>query len=205
MALIIADRVKETTITTGTGDISLGGRTFGGFQTFSEAIGDGNTTYYCIQNDSRFEIGLGTYTNSTNSLSRDTVLQSSNSDNKINISGVGIVVCVVPADKLIYKDDDDSVVFPTPLVFKRSDDGDYWQAFSTDFTNRVTSFYMEEGSDPSWTIGLKTSNSDISKPFYGYVSAKDGFVDGKGNGYSILSIGDGGNEGFEVDHRYQKV
>jgi len=50
MALIIADRVKETTITEGTGTITLSGATFGGFQSFSSAIGEGNTTYYCIQN-----------------------------------------------------------------------------------------------------------------------------------------------------------
>src|SRR6056300_1387477 len=107
MSLIIADRVKETTITTGTGTISLSGRTFGGFQTFAEAIGDGNITYYCIQHDSQFEIGQGTYTASTNSFSRYTVFQSSNNDNKIDIQGVGIIFSVVPADKLVYKDGDD--------------------------------------------------------------------------------------------------
>jgi hypothetical protein len=62
MALIIADRVKETTITSGVGTLTLSGSTFGGFQTFAEAIGDGNTTYYCIQNEGQFEIGIGTYT-----------------------------------------------------------------------------------------------------------------------------------------------
>ena len=96
MALIIADRVKETTITSGTGRITLSGATFGGFQSFSESIGDGNTTYYCIQNESQFEIGIGEYRASDNTLSRDTIFQSSNSDNQINIDGVGIVFCVVP-------------------------------------------------------------------------------------------------------------
>jgi len=61
MALIISDRVKETTITEGTGSLTLSGATFGGFQTFSSAIGNGNTTYYCIQNGDRFEIGIGTF------------------------------------------------------------------------------------------------------------------------------------------------
>ena len=205
MALIIADRVKETTITTGTGTISLSGRTFGGFQTFAEAIGNGNITYYCIQNDSQFEIGLGTYTSSTNSLSRDTVFQSSNSDNKININGVGIVFCVVPADKLVYKDDDDAVVFPTPFVFKRSDDGDYWQAFSTDYTNRVASFYIDEGTDPTWKIGLKTSQSEIIAPYYAYVSAKDGFIELRGNSSSILSIGDEDAQGLQVNHQLKNI
>ena len=205
MALIIADRVKETTITEGAGTITLSGRTFGGFQTFAEAIGNGNITYYCIQNDSQFEIGLGTYTSSTNSLSRDTVFQSSNSDNKININGVGIVFCVVPADKLVYKDDDDAVVFPTPFVFKRSDDGDYWQAFSTDYTNRVASFYIDEGADPTWKIGLKTSQSEIIAPYYAYVSAKDGFIELRGNSSSILSIGDEDAQGLQVNHQLKNI
>ena len=113
MALIIADRVKETTTTQGAGIITLSGATFGGFQSFSNAIGDGNTTYYCIQNESNFEIGIGTY--SSNTLSRDTVFQSSNSDSKISISGAAIVFCVVPADRLVFKDETNSVVFPTPF------------------------------------------------------------------------------------------
>jgi len=205
MALIIADRVKESTITTGTGRISLSGATFGGFQTFAEAIGDGNLTYYCIQSFDQFEIGQGTYRASDNSISRDTVFESSNNDNLINTAGVSIVFSVVPADKLVYKDEDDAVVFPTPFTFKRSDTGDYWQAYSTNFTNRVTAFHIDEGADPTWTIGLKTSSSDIIKPYYGYISANDGFIELKGNAYSILSIGDQTNEGLKVDHRYQRI
>lgn len=205
MALIIADRVKETTITSGTGTITLSGRTFGGFQTFSGAIGDGNTTYYCIQNEDQFEIGIGTYTAGTNTLSRDTIFQSSNSDNKISINGVGIVFSVVPADRLIYKDESNSVVFPTPFAFKRTDDGDYWQALSTDYTNRVASFFIAEGTDPTWKIGLKTTQSETVAPYYAYVSGKDGFIELRGNSSSILSIGDGASEGLQVTHQLKNI
>ena len=205
MSLIIADRVKETTITSGTGAITLSGRTFGGFQTFSGAIGDGNTTYYCIQNEDQFEIGIGTYTASTNTLSRDTIFQSSNSDNKISINGVGIVFSVVPADRLIYKDESNSVVFPTPFAFKRTDDGDYWQALSTDYTNRVASFFIAEGTDPTWKIGLKTTQSETVAPYYAYVSGKDGFIELRGNSSSILSIGDGASEGLQVTHQLKNI
>ena len=205
MSLIIADRVKETTITSGTGTITLSGRTFGGFQTFSGAIGDGNTTYYCIQNEDQFEIGIGTYTAGTNTLSRDTIFQSSNSDNKISSNGVGIVFSVVPADRLIYKDENNSVVFPTPFAFKRTDNGDYWQALSTDFTNRVASFFINEGTDPTWKIGLKTSQSETVAPYYAYVSAKDGFIELRGNSSSILSIGDGASEGLQVNHQLKNI
>ncbi len=77
MALVLADRVKETTTTTGTGTITLAGAVTG-FQSFS-AIGNGNTTYYTIagQGNSEWEIGIGTYTSSGTTLSRDTVLASS--------------------------------------------------------------------------------------------------------------------------------
>jgi hypothetical protein len=77
MPLVLADRVRETTTTTGTGTVTLAGAVTG-FQSFS-AIGDGNTTYYTIagQGNSEWEIGIGTYTASGTTLSRDTVLASS--------------------------------------------------------------------------------------------------------------------------------
>jgi len=77
MPLVLADRVKETTTSTGTGTITLAG-TVAGFQSFS-VIGDGNTTYYTIagQGNSEWEVGIGTYTVSGTTLSRDTVLASS--------------------------------------------------------------------------------------------------------------------------------
>ena len=77
MALVFKDRVRETTTTTGTGTVTLAGAVTG-FQTFS-AIGDGNTTYYTIALGTEWEVGVGTYTSSGTTLSRDTVLASSNS------------------------------------------------------------------------------------------------------------------------------
>ncbi len=96
MALVISDRVKETTTTSGTGSITLGGAV-GGFVSFSSAIGEGNKTYYVIENDTRWEIGVGTY--SSGSLSRDTVLSSSSGSSKIELSGVSFVFVALPASK----------------------------------------------------------------------------------------------------------
>lgn len=77
MALVVADRVKETTTTTGQGTVTLAGAVTG-FQSFA-AIGNANTTFYCIagQGTAEWEVGIGTYTSSGTTLSRDTVLASS--------------------------------------------------------------------------------------------------------------------------------
>lgn len=86
MALVLKDRVQETTTTTGTGAITLAGAVTG-YQSFS-VIGNGNTTYYCITDNTNWEVGLGTYTAAGTSLSRDTIFASSNSNNPVNW-GVG--------------------------------------------------------------------------------------------------------------------
>jgi hypothetical protein len=84
MALILADRVQETTTTTGTGTVTLAGAV-SGFQSFA-AIGNGNSTYYTITNGTDWEVGIGTYTSSGTTLSRTTVLSSSNSGSLVSFS-----------------------------------------------------------------------------------------------------------------------
>ena len=86
MALVVADRVKETTTTTGTGTVTLLGASTG-YQSFS-AIGNSNTTYYTIAatTGTEWEVGIGTYTSSGTTLSRDTVLSSSNSGSLVSFS-----------------------------------------------------------------------------------------------------------------------
>lgn len=105
--LVISDRVKESSLTTGTGPVVLR-FPVGAFQTFSNGIGDGNSTYYCIENGKRWEVGFGTYTQSNNSLSRDVVFDSSSGGAKINLDGPSIVFCTLPADKAIFKDTADA-------------------------------------------------------------------------------------------------
>lgn len=98
MALVIADRVQETTTTTGTGTITLGGAVVG-YQSFA-AVGNSNTTYYCIaaQSGTEWEVGIGTYTSSGTTLSRDTILASSNSNNAVNFgAGTKNVFVTYPA------------------------------------------------------------------------------------------------------------
>ena len=103
MALVFADRVKETTTTTGTGTITLAGAATG-FQSFA-AVGNGNTTYYTISGGSEWEVGIGTYTSAGTTLSRTTVLASSNAGSLVTFSaGTKEVICTYPSEKLVIQD-----------------------------------------------------------------------------------------------------
>jgi hypothetical protein len=105
MALVLADRVKDTTTTTGTGSVTLSGSPPAGFQSFGAAIGNGNTTYYTISGGSQFEVGIGTYNSAGPTLNRDTVLSSSNSGSLVNFSaGTKDVFVTYPAEKSVNED-----------------------------------------------------------------------------------------------------
>lgn len=112
MPLVLKDRVKETTTTAGTGTVTLAGAVTG-FQTFA-IIGNGNTTYYCIagQGTAEWEVGIGTYTSSGTTLSRDTVLASSaGGTTKVTFSaGTKDVFCTYPAEKSVNFDAAGAVV-----------------------------------------------------------------------------------------------
>lgn len=99
---ILSDRVKESSITEGNVNYITLNDTFGSFQSFREGIGDNNTTYYTIENNDQFEVGIGTYQEETNTLYRDKVLASSNNDERIVLLGVSVVFCTYPADKSFF-------------------------------------------------------------------------------------------------------
>ena len=107
MALVINDRVKETSTTTGTGTLDLAGAS-SGFVTFVAGIGNSNTTYYAIheQGTNNWEVGIGTVTDATpDTLARTTVLNTSaGNTSKINFSGTLDVFCTMPASKTVYLD-----------------------------------------------------------------------------------------------------
>ena len=105
MALVLKDRVKVTSTTTGTGTLTLAGAATG-YQSFA-AIGNGNTTYYAITDPATgdWEVGLGTYTSSGTTLSRTTILSSSNAGSVVDLqAGTKEVFCVYPAEKAIYEE-----------------------------------------------------------------------------------------------------
>ena len=126
MALVLNDRVKETTTTTGTGTVNLAGAETG-FETFVAGIGNTNTTYYAIvhQSADEFEVGLGTVSDSSpDTLSRTTIISSSNSDSAVNFSaGTKDVFCTLPASKAVFIDGSGDLEFNAPgddFSFKNS-------------------------------------------------------------------------------------
>lgn len=143
-AQTLKDRVRETTATEGTGTVTLAGAVtgFNGFST----VGDGNTTYYAIahRTQNEWEMGVGTYTLSGSTLSRDTIISSSNSDSIVSFSaGTKDVFVTVPASKVVFVDSAGVVVNEAPyiidvtnaealLVRKNADGGD---VLTVDTTN----------------------------------------------------------------------
>ena len=117
MALVLADRIQETTTTTGTGTVTLLGAVQG-YQSFA-AVGNANTTYYTIagQGTTEWEVGLGTYTSSGTTLSRTTVLGSSNSGSLVNFSaGTKNVFVTYPAAKAVWTDSPSTFGFKNRLI-----------------------------------------------------------------------------------------
>ena len=109
MAIVVKDRVKVTTSTTGTGTLTLGSAETD-FQSFS-VIGDGNQTYYAIKSDAGWEVGIGTYTHSGTTLSRDTILESSNSGSAVSLTGTSTVFTTYPAERASFSDQGISKTF----------------------------------------------------------------------------------------------
>jgi len=114
MALIQADRVKETSTTTGTGNFTLAGAVTG-FRTFSTGVGVGNTCYYAITDGTNYEVGLGTL-NSTSVLARTTVLTSSNSNSAVDWgAGSKDVFTTYPGAKAVILDSNNELSLGSAL------------------------------------------------------------------------------------------
>ena len=177
MAFVLNDRVKETTTTTGTGTINLAGAATG-FETFVAGIGNSNVTYYCIagQGTAEFEVGIGTVTDaSPDTLSRTTILSSSNSDSAVNFSaGTKDVFCTLPASKTI-RELDTALNVPTGTTAQRASSpaaGDLrFNTTSSKFEGYsgsawgnvgegnflVTNIFAGDGSDTTFTISNAVS------------------------------------------------
>jgi hypothetical protein len=111
MALVVYDRVQETTATTGTGTITLAGAV-SGFQSFA-VVGNGNTTYYTITSGTAWEVGIGTYTTVGTTLARTTILSNSlGTTVAISLTGTSTVFVTYPSEKSVYQDSTNTAYAP---------------------------------------------------------------------------------------------
>ena len=179
MALVIADRVRETTTTTGTGTVNLGGAV-SNFETFTANLSNSDTTYYSIVDNTNgaFEVGLGTFaTGSPNTLARTTVIASSNSNSAVNFgSGTKDVFITIPATKMIVKDASGNVSIDGDVTV--SDGTNDFDVASHDGTNGLKlggtvvtssaaelnildgkSFVDEDGMDSNSATGIPSQQS----------------------------------------------
>jgi len=161
MAFVINDRVKETSTSTGTGTFNLAGAVTG-FETFVAGIGNSNTTYYAITlpGVAEFEVGIGTVTDaSPDTLSRDTILSSSNSDSAVNFSaGTKNIFCTIPASKSVLL----------------SDVGASTLDLSSAKTH--TGLYGSSSAPIEFTVTVGTKTA--SHPYYGDGSSSAYFING---------------------------
>jgi len=172
MSLVLADRVRETTLTTGTGTITLDGAVQG-FQSFS-VIGNNNTTYYTINRGSEWEVGIGTYYGGT--LLRDTVYASSNGGSKVNFSaGSKDVFVTYPASKSVNEDANNRVLIPY-----------------TSGTTNVGS--LNVGNATSHTDSGVIAGFTASEPLYLYTSLQN--TSSANTSYASYAVNDGGHTAY---------
>jgi hypothetical protein len=183
MALKLNDRVKETSTTTGTGTLNLGGAV-SGFETFVAGIGDGNTTYYSIahRSEDEWETGLGTITDaSTDTLARTTVISSSNSDSAVDFSaGTKDVFCTLPASKVSFLDASNDLILGAGAAGV-----DYSLKFDGETSDGVITWMEDEDS-------FKVEDDlvmDSSKRLYLYDEGGE-HISGDGTDLTIASGGD---------------
>lgn len=183
MALVLKDRVKETTTTTGTGSFSLAGAVTG-YDSFGQ-IGNGNTTYYAIYLDggSEWEVGIGTYT-APSTLSRDTILASSNSGSVVTFSaGQKTIWCDYPAGKAVYTDASGSISEPIVNISGLSGAISTVDTIAFDTTYATTLTAGQIGWNGNDTLGLGMIGGNviqhIGEDTFFYVKASSAITKGQ--------------------------
>jgi hypothetical protein len=194
MALVVKDRVKETTATTGTGTLTLAGAV-AGFQSFTSVLSDGDTTYYAIFESSTgaFEVGLGTFTASGTTLARTTILESSNTGSAINLTaGAADVFITQPAEKAVYLDASNDVTSAAGQIDISNFNNDSGYTTNTGTVTSVSGTGDVNGitlsgtvtSSGNLTLGGTLSNVNLTTQVTGTLPVANG-------GTGITSLGTG--------------
>jgi hypothetical protein len=171
MSLVLADRVRQTSTTTGSGTFTLDGSVTG-FQSFS-AVGDGNTTYYTITLDAQWEVGIGTY--SAGTLARDTVISSSTGSKIVFGAGTKDVFVSYPAEKSVNQDANNRVLIP--------------------YTSGVTNVgSLNVGNATSHTDSGVIAGFTASEPLYLYTSLQN--TSSANTSYASYAVNDGGHTAY---------
>ena len=207
MAFVLNDRVKETTTTNGTSTINLAGAETG-FESFVAGIGNSNTTYYAIvhQTADEFEVGIGTVTDaSPDTLSRTTIISSSNSDSAVNFSsGTKNVFCTLPASKTVFVPDSgdltvESGVQDGDILFKGNDGGSTITALTLDMSEQGNATFNKNvifGDNGKALFGAGTDLAIFSDGTDGKIEASGTLIlDANG---TTISLRDGGTENSQI-------
>lgn len=183
MALVLKDRVKETTTTTGTGSFALAGAVTG-YDSFGQ-IGNGNTTYYAVYLDggSEWEVGIGTYT-APSTLSRDTILASSNAGSVVTFSaGQKTIWCDYPAGKAVYTDATGSIsqsIVNISGITGYISSPDYVQ-FDTNYATALGVGQLGWDGNNTLAVGMAGGNvvQHIGEDQYFYIKASSAITKGQ--------------------------
>jgi hypothetical protein len=159
MPLVVKDRVKVTSTTAGTGTLTLGAASFG-FQDFS-VVGDGNTTYYAVVDTETgdWEVGIGTYTASGTTLSRDTILESSTGGTAVNFAANPKDVFVTyPAERSVYLNETGNLSITTPTVISTNSSSDALRITQVGSGNALV---VEDSANPDATPFVIDQNGRV--------------------------------------------
>lgn len=179
----LANRIKETTSTTGTGSYSLGGAATG-FQTFS-VLGDGAVTFYAITDGTDWEVGTGTLDTGAGTLSRDTIHESSNSGNAVNWSS---------GDKDIFVD--------IPAQFFQTYEAKVSDVSSTTMSGQTTLLWSVEEYDEGGMVDLGSNNDRITFPVEGTYIITASYFTSESSSFNLLRFNfyDSGDNGLDEGH-----
>ena len=208
MPLRVGDRVKEFTVSTGVGGISLVGA-YSGFQKFDDVLTSGDTTFYVIEENDIWEVGLGTY--GSNNLERTTVLDSSSGGSKISLGGSGSVSIVYPASQAVFNDDFVYVsgqivqaVGVSGISVSRIDETVYISAAPIQgIANYASGQSVQNELDIAYVSGVSVAGGEVSADQLNYVSGIAVYSSGQAieNESQISSVSGWADYSFQTKQR----